>query len=313
MTESTTAADLLPKIVEVAVGVVFREDGEVLFGQRLAGKPYAGWWEFPGGKLEAGESVEQALARELNEELGLKVIESVPWVVREFVYPHAHVRLHFQRVTRYQGVPQSREGQRLLWQSVRRLTVEPILPAALPVIEWLKLPTQILTVSAADLPDHLRSPQASQFLADEPLDSILVVSLPGPDDMGALELQALIGKLRALTVPRAWPVLIQAACGPAGASTPISVELFDGQICSLPPGANLDPHCAGRMVGAICLTTPEIERAAELEFEFVIAHPSLSEQTRSALARLTKLPLFVYSDDLLLARAGGAHGIVRSL
>src|SRR5690606_7409994 len=66
---------------EVAVGIVFREDGQVLIGQRLVGKPYAGWWEFPGGKFEPGESAAEALARELDEELGVQVLESRPWVV----------------------------------------------------------------------------------------------------------------------------------------------------------------------------------------------------------------------------------------
>ena len=69
-------SDALPKLLDVAVGVVLSADGQVLIGQRLAGKPYAGWWEFPGGKVESGESVEQALARELNEELGLESVES---------------------------------------------------------------------------------------------------------------------------------------------------------------------------------------------------------------------------------------------
>src|SRR5690606_10295580 len=90
-------------MLEVAVGVLVRADGAVLFGQRRAGKPYAGWWEFPGGKLEPGERVEQALARELREELGIEVRRSLPWVLREHVYPHAHVRLSFRRVVEWEG------------------------------------------------------------------------------------------------------------------------------------------------------------------------------------------------------------------
>src|SRR5690606_5744619 len=84
-------------LVDVAVGLVFDRDGRVLLGRRPAGKPYAGWWEFPGGKVEAGESVAEALARELHEELGLVVRVSDPWIVREHSYPHARVRLHFRR------------------------------------------------------------------------------------------------------------------------------------------------------------------------------------------------------------------------
>jgi 8-oxo-dGTP diphosphatase len=130
------------KLTEVAVGVLIRADGAVLYGQRPAGKPYAGWWEFPGGKLEAGETVEQALQRELFEELGIDVQRSVPWVVRTFVYPHAHVRLHFQKVLQWDGVPSSKEMQSLRWLSLSEPleAVSPMLPAAIPVIEWLSQP-----------------------------------------------------------------------------------------------------------------------------------------------------------------------------
>jgi 8-oxo-dGTP diphosphatase len=131
------------KYTEVAVGVLIREDGAALFGQRPADKPYGGWWEFPGGKLEAGETVEQALKRELYEELDIDVQLSVPWVVRVFEYPHAHVRLHFQKVLRWQGEPQSKEKQALRWHyptdSLEAIT--PALPASLPPIDWLKLPS----------------------------------------------------------------------------------------------------------------------------------------------------------------------------
>jgi 8-oxo-dGTP diphosphatase len=134
------------KYTEVAVGVLIREDGAALFGQRPADKPYGGWWEFPGGKLEAGESVEQALKRELFEELDIDVQLSVPWVVRVFQYPHAHVRLHFQKVLRWQGEPQSKEKQALHWHypSDSLEAITPALPASLPPIDWLKLPSEWL-------------------------------------------------------------------------------------------------------------------------------------------------------------------------
>lgn len=126
--------------VDVAVGVVLRADGSVLLGQRPPGKPYAGWWEFPGGKLERGESVHAALVRELDEELGLQVRASLPWVVREFVYPHAKVRLHFRRVFDFGGEPSSREGQSFVWRMPGQIDVAPLLPATIPVLGWLTLP-----------------------------------------------------------------------------------------------------------------------------------------------------------------------------
>ena len=134
------------KYTEVAVGIVIGRDGAVLFGQRPQGKPYAGWWEFPGGKLEQGESVDDALKRELAEELGIEVLQTVPWVVRTHQYAHAHVRLHFQKVIRWNGQPQSQENQALRWlPNLDSLeAVAPMLPAAWPVILWLRQPQQWL-------------------------------------------------------------------------------------------------------------------------------------------------------------------------
>ncbi|MBU6491887.1 MAG: 8-oxo-dGTP diphosphatase MutT [Burkholderiales bacterium] len=124
-------------ITEVAVGVMIKPGGEVLLGQRPAGKPYAGYWEFPGGKLEAGETVEQALARELQEELGVSVQVSERWRVLEHDYPHAYVRLHFCKVTAWHGEPHGREGQALAWQTLP-VELAPLLPAAVPALAWLQ-------------------------------------------------------------------------------------------------------------------------------------------------------------------------------
>ena len=123
--------------VNVAVGVLRRSDGTVLFARRPDGKPYAGWWEFPGGKLEAGESVEAALARELFEELGIVIEASEALTMIEFSYPHARVRLYFRCISQWRGEPQSREGQALSWQPPGQVGVAPLLPASLPVIELL--------------------------------------------------------------------------------------------------------------------------------------------------------------------------------
>jgi 8-oxo-dGTP diphosphatase len=138
-------------LTEVAVGVVFDRQGRVLLGQRPAGKPYAGWWEFPGGKLEPGESVATALARELHEELGIRVHASSPWIVREHSYPHARVRLHFRRVFDWSGEPVSREGQAFDWTAVGDIDRETLLPAAVPVLAMLALPRRLVRVAAGRL------------------------------------------------------------------------------------------------------------------------------------------------------------------
>lgn len=122
-------------VTEVAVGVLLRADGAFLLTSRPAGKAYAGYWEFPGGKLEAGESVEQALRRELHEELGIDIGTATPWRVELVDYPHALVRLHFCKVLDWQGELQMREAQHFAWEQLP-VQVQPVLPGTVPVLQW---------------------------------------------------------------------------------------------------------------------------------------------------------------------------------
>ena len=124
------------KVVDVAVGVLIQADGRFLLTSRPHGKVYEGYWEFPGGKLEQGESVEQALRRELLEEIGISVGEARPWKVEMVDYPHALVRLHFCQVFDWTGVLQMHEGQAFAWQNLP-VSVSPILPGTIPVLAWL--------------------------------------------------------------------------------------------------------------------------------------------------------------------------------
>ena len=121
--------------IDVAVGILMKPNGDVLLGCRPEGKPYAGYWEFPGGKVESGESVLEALKREFAEEIGVKVLSAEPWCGVEHVYPHAHVRLHFYISREWQGEPQALEGQQLAWQG--SVELEPSLPATIPLLAWL--------------------------------------------------------------------------------------------------------------------------------------------------------------------------------
>ena len=125
-------------IVDVAVGVLLQADGRFLLTSRPPGKVYAGYWEFPGGKLEPGESVEQALARELHEELGLDIDPAAVQRWREQLvdYPHALVRLHFCKLFDWRGELQMREAQSAIWERLP-VQVAPVLPGALPVLQWL--------------------------------------------------------------------------------------------------------------------------------------------------------------------------------
>jgi len=121
--------------VDVAVGVLIDAEGRFLLTSRPPGKVYAGYWEFPGGKVEPGETVEQALRRELHEELGIAIGPALPWQVELVDYPHARVRLHFCKVLAWQGDFEMREGQAMAWEQLP-VRVAPVLPGTVPVLGW---------------------------------------------------------------------------------------------------------------------------------------------------------------------------------
>ncbi|MEO6280942.1 NUDIX domain-containing protein [Roseateles sp.] len=123
------------EITEVAVGVLVAADGQFLLTSRPEGKVYAGYWEFPGGKVEVGESIEQALARELREELGIEIGAAHPWQTLVMDYPHARVRLNFCKVYEWTGEFQMLEAQQMAWASLP-VQVKPVLPGTIPVLQW---------------------------------------------------------------------------------------------------------------------------------------------------------------------------------
>jgi 8-oxo-dGTP diphosphatase len=133
--QDLTAGQAERAVVDVAVGVLMQGE-EFLLTSRPEGKVYAGYWEFPGGKLESGESVEQALRRELQEELGITIGQAQVWKTQMVDYPHALVRLHFCKVWEWQGELQMREAQSHAWQTLP-VAVVPVLPGTIPVLSWL--------------------------------------------------------------------------------------------------------------------------------------------------------------------------------
>src|SRR5690606_30967676 len=130
--------------IDVAVGVILDPKGRVLLGQRPEGKAWPEWWELPGGKIEPGESVQQALVRELQEELGIQVTKSTPWVTYVYEYPKTIVRLAFWKVTGWEGEPRGLENQALAWTHPHQPEVGPVLPATEPPLRWLGFSEQYL-------------------------------------------------------------------------------------------------------------------------------------------------------------------------
>lgn len=287
----------MTKRLEVAVGVLERADGRVLLGQRIPGKPYAGWWEFPGGKIEAGESVAQALARELHEELGLRVNASHPWLVREFVYPHAHVRLHFRRLLQawgdVAGEPQSREGQAFSWQAIDAPTVSPLLPASEPVVAGLRWPALLLPASLSDQELARRQAQAAHGAARP--------SLPAWHCLRA-------GDAPAHSMSQAFPRWLARARAQGGrllvssALDPAWVAQADGVLLEPTALRALTARPAHPLCAAICEHAADLARAGELGLDAALS-PEPDGQAG--------LPVFRLGADLAWRDAveRGAHGV----
>ncbi|MFM1989174.1 MAG: 8-oxo-dGTP diphosphatase [Pseudomonadota bacterium] len=308
------------KIVDVAVGVVLRDDGHVLIGQRPAGKPYAGWWEFPGGKLEAGESVADALARELHEELGLDVLESSPWVVRGHAYPHATVRLWFRRVRRWRGEPRPREGQALAWRQLEAIDVAPLLPASIAPIGWLRLPPLYRISCAAEMgvaPFERALDAALEALLDTGARTPLLLQLREPA-LPAAEFERLFGRLRARRETRPLRVIVSSRHPASFAHAADGVHLTARDLAA----ARDRPRV--RWVGASCHAADELAAADALGCDFAVlgpvrptaSHPGapgIGFDGLAAAIAATPLPVYALggldADDLATAEAAGAHGV----
>ena len=135
-----TAADAPPPIVLVAAVALIDADGRVLLAQRPAGKSMAGLWEFPGGKVDTGETPEAALIRELAEELGIDVTASclAPFTFASHTYPDFHLLMPLYVCRKWSGIPSAREGQRLAWVWPARLADYPMPPADVPLVAALR-------------------------------------------------------------------------------------------------------------------------------------------------------------------------------
>lgn len=127
-----------PEVLRVAAGILRDEQAQILIAERKGDAAFVGQWEFPGGKIAAGESPTDALRRELAEELGIRVLSETHFQCVDHVYPDRVVSIQFYLVDAWDGVPEGLLGQRLLWRRPADIDSNSLLPADAPVLEALK-------------------------------------------------------------------------------------------------------------------------------------------------------------------------------
>ena len=291
--------------MEVAAAVIERPDGSFLLAQRPAGKVYAGWWEFPGGKIEAGEPPERALARELHEELGIDVRTAYPWITRVHVYEHATVRLHFFRVTEWRGEPHPREKQVIVWQRLDVTMASPMLPANAPVLASLALPLEYAITDAQTLGAAEQLARVEARMKD----GLRLVQVRDKDHW---ERARLIYVVTSMARQYGAKVLVHGGPGADG------IHLSAEQLMTM----RSRPEAG--VVAASCHTVEELGLAMAIGLDFVVLGPVKATQSHPGAALLgwdgfrriaegASIPVYAIGglrpSDLHDARRAGAHGL----
>ena len=292
-------------MIEVAAAVIQRPDGRFLLAQRPTGKVYAGYWEFPGGKVEAGEPADRALARELHEELGIDVRTAYPWITREYVYPHGHVRLNFFRVLEWTGEPHPREDQAIAWQALGAEMVSPMLPANAPVLASLALPHEYAVTDAARLGTAEMLARLERRLEQ----GLKLVQIREPGlDPAAREL--FTTEALGLAHRYGCKVLVKSPHAGADGLHYTAVELM-----------RLERRPARGLAAASCHTRAELERAMQLGLDFAVVGPALEKGSADALGwqrfaellRGASIPVYAIGGlrpvEMQNAWRAGAHGL----
>ena len=294
-------------IVDVAAAVIERPDGSFLLAQRPPGKVYAGWWEFPGGKVEAGEPASRALARELHEELGIDVRTAYPWITRTHIYAHATVLLKFFRVTAWAGDPRARERQALVWQRIDEPIAEPMLPANAPVLASLALPREYAVTDAGKLGVEFT---LSRFQArlEQGLKLVQLRDKDLPDRA------SFAGKVIELAHRHGAKVLVNG--GPLAGGD--GIHFTARQLMAL------KQRPAGGLAAASVHTRAELEHAMRLALDFAVLGPVMPTASHAgaatlgwdgfaAIARGTSIPVYAIGgmrrENLEHAWRAGAHGL----
>lgn len=290
----------------VVVGILETPARQFLLQRRTPSQSYAGYWEFPGGKVRRGESVADALRREIHEEVGVEVTAATPWLTRRWEYEHGWVCLHIYRARGWRGEARGAEGQTVRWASAHD-EVAGLLPASKDLWKWLKLPA-VMAISAAEI-----------IGVDATLRALPAVA------RGDVMVQLRDKKLAAGERARLAAAIAASGCAWVANDDAALARAYGG-------GLHLSSArlmaCSARpdfaWVGASCHSAAEIKRAADLGLDYAavspikktLTHVSAAPMGWSAFAELSaELPLYALGGmtraDLAVAQQHGAHGIAQ--
>ncbi|HSH53870.1 MAG TPA: Nudix family hydrolase [Methylotenera sp.] len=321
----TTIPVLTTQVTQAAVGVVQHENGLVLLAERPVGKAWSGYWEFPGGKIENNETAEQALKRELQEELGITATLLYPWLTRTFDYeakydaagkletPAKTVKLHFFIVAKWEGEPFGLEKQTISWQNPEKVTVSPMLPANAPIFSGLSLPSIYAITNLSELGEELFFERLKAALEN----GLMMIQIR-EKQLSSEDLLLFAEHVIEVASPYEAKVFIHSDLNLASELKATGVHFSSQDLMSL----KTKPE--GMLSGASCHNSQELAHAEALGLDYVLlspvqatrSHPDaelLGWDSFTDLIEDYALPVYALGgmqmDDLHVARSHGAHGI----